>query len=92
MSCSGLGKMKFKSIYAIIFKYSHIQHSVIITTAGDHSQQELSVRIQADKVGFFVKKKKKKKETHLQYFLNQYYFWNASIPKDMNRIYLPFNY
>jgi len=84
--------MKFKSIYAIIFKYSHIQHSVIITTAGDHSQQELSVRIQADKVGFFVKKKKKKKkETHLQYFLNQYYFWNASIPKDMNRIYLLFN-
>ena len=81
MSCSGLGKMKFKSIYAIIFKYSHIQHSVIITTAGDHSQQELSVRIQADKVGFFVKKKKKKERNSSAVFFKSVLFLKCKYSK-----------
>ena len=65
--------MKFKKHLCHHFQVE--PHSVvIITTAGDHSQQVLSVCIQADKVDFFVKKKERKKETHLQYFLNQYYF------------------
>lgn len=78
ISCSGPDRMKFKRISAFFLKYRHIQHNMIIITAGDHSSQGPPFIDRLLKLSFW--------EKHSSvWFLNSVLYnpWN---PKDTDRV------